>query len=131
MHLFDADQRHFVHDEQRVLRLVRRKGELAETVASDGFLPVDMLVDCKCRAMGIRRQDLRGAARRGKEHARDVHARQGRDDSRERGGLARSGIAVHDEYVRIVGRNELPDVAEHPVLAGSRLVVKMRQEVPV
>ena len=97
----DSDQRHFVHHEKGVPRLVRTQRELAET-ALERLLAVDVLMDGGRRAPGVLRQHFGRAAGRRQQHGFHFQGVQGGDDRRHRRRLARSGIAVHHQDVSVV-----------------------------
>ncbi len=124
----NPDKRHFIHDIERILRLVRRQRELAKSVTGDGLAPVDMLVDGIGRTARIRRQDLGCTAGGGQQHTGDLHLPHRGHDGRQRGGLARSRIAVRHQDIPVVLGQESGDISQEGILAGGGFVSEMGKE---
>ena len=96
-----------------------------------GFLPIDLLMDRGSRPPGIAGQDLRGPARRRHQDAGRMEFGKGRYHRGERRRLARTGIAVDDQDIGIVPRQELAQVPQEAVLARRGFIGKTPQEFVV
>ena len=124
----NANKRHLVHHEQRMLCLVGRKRKLPVAVRADRFLAVDMLVDRGSRPAGNASKNLGRTARGSQQHRLDAEAHKIRDDGGNGRGLAGAGIAVQYENVAVVGAKERSEVAEKSLLTGRRFHPHLSQK---